>query len=245
MEAIESQSQSQEQDSRVMSEDAEGKILIEHESLHNLSINIQITVIELGIAKESESRKLVTEDVGKYTDKISDLEKEAVSLWEQILDLTDENGLLEAEKGKVADLNLVISESNGKIETMGKVIEGLKEQVLRAQDEISKLKEELSTKVILNTQAKESELQEQISLGLSEIAKRDAQITELNARINQQKISLVDDLNQKHEALMSCTDELKQRVAELERAVEVISEEKREAIRQLSVSLDHYMSKYK
>ncbi|KAL4561248.1 hypothetical protein LXL04_033411 [Taraxacum kok-saghyz] len=124
MEAIESQLQSQEQDSHVMSEDAEGKILIEHESLHNLSIKLQISY-PTNIYFLLNPYGLL-EDVGKNTNRISDLEKEAVGLWEQILDLTDKNGLLEAEKAKVADLNLVISESNGKIETMGKAEEDTK-----------------------------------------------------------------------------------------------------------------------
>ncbi|KAL4576031.1 hypothetical protein LXL04_012119 [Taraxacum kok-saghyz] len=119
MEAIESQSQLQEQDSHVMSEDVEGKILIEHESLQNLSIKLQISY-RTNIYFHLNQYGLL-EDVGKNTNRISDLEKEAVGLWEQILDLTDKNGLLEAEKAKVADLNLVISESNGKIETIGKM----------------------------------------------------------------------------------------------------------------------------
>ncbi|KAL4568473.1 hypothetical protein LXL04_024086 [Taraxacum kok-saghyz] len=142
MEAIESQSQSQEQDSHVMSEDAEGKILIEHESLQNLSIKLQISY-PTNIYFLLNPYGLL-EDVGKNTNRISDLEKEAVGLWEQILDLTDKNGLLEAEKAKVADLNLVISESNGKIETMGKY--------QQQKTEIAKLKEELFTKVILHTE---------------------------------------------------------------------------------------------
>ncbi|KAL4583242.1 hypothetical protein LXL04_007810 [Taraxacum kok-saghyz] len=162
MEAIESQSQSQEQDSHVMSEDAEGKILIEHESLQNLSIKLQISY-PTNIYFLLNPYGLL-EDVGKNTNRISDLEKEAVGLWEQILDLTDKNGLLEAEKAKVADLNLVI------IKSMEQTTDLLNER-------FNLLK------------AKETKLQEQISLGLSEIAKRDAQITELNAHIDQLKVS--------------------------------------------------------
>ncbi|CAH1438842.1 unnamed protein product [Lactuca virosa] len=222
-------------------------------------------------------------NISVLEEELSTSSKKAQSL------LEDKNALLEVEKAKVAELKVVISESTRKIETMAKVIEVYRTQVLTADKEISKLNQELSRKDIDQTQflslgqtiaslqqqldskqARNDELHEKAVRFTADISKRDDEIIKLSTEINQMRIvhaaeedklktdigrletevrekcELVDDLNQKHDAaVISCRDELKVKMVELEREVEVVSEEKREVIRQLSFTVDHYMSAYK
>ncbi|KAI3704974.1 hypothetical protein L1987_75204 [Smallanthus sonchifolius] len=305
--------------------------------------------------------------------KITNLEEELVTLNTKLQTLSDENTVLkqqiqenvsdiktqnanlETEKMKgielekqVADLKLVISDSNHEIKTTGEELEASREKLLAAEDEISKLKHELCSKIsklgstqqemaLLEKQLdseKESNLglQEEVSLCVADISVRNNQIAGLNSKITQsmyeisllksthktnedtknadierlqmelrEKCQSVDDLNKnldhlklkkdgasaqldtlraekcsqdnlvrelethlnslqlEHERVLlsfdtaqKVTNDLKQKVMELEREVdmqrEVMSdraEEKREAIRQLSFSLEHYMSGYK
>ncbi|KAI3519567.1 hypothetical protein L1887_08777 [Cichorium endivia] len=145
--------------------------------------------------------------------KISSLEKEGVNMKKRIQDLTDENALLEAEKANVAELKLMISESNRKIETMRNAFEGSRKQVLAAEQKNGELQRELASKVFDLThqlrehglidrlgpvgeridslekkfdeeQARNPKLHEKLSLAYAEIAKRDEQITELNTQID-------------------------------------------------------------
>ncbi|XP_023735787.2 protein NETWORKED 4B [Lactuca sativa] len=215
-------------------------------------------------------------NISVLEEELSTSSKKAQSL------LEDKNALLEVEKAKVA-------ESTRRIETMGKVIEVYRTQVLTTDNEISKLKQELARKDIDQTQflslgqtitslqqqldskqVRNDELHEKAIRFTADISKRDDEIIELSTKINQmrtvhaaeedklktditrletevrEKCELVDDLNREHDAaVISCTDELKVKVVELEKEVEVVSEEKREAIRQLSFAVDHYMSAYK
>nr|KAJ0221659.1 hypothetical protein LSAT_V11C200097270 [Lactuca sativa] len=139
--------------------------------------------------------------------KISTLEKEQISLKKKIQYLRDENALLEAEKANMAELKRMVSESNRKIETTGKVLEVYRKQVLTADDETTKLKEELARKVVYQTQlvkklesieevismltgkldaqeARERKLHEQVKLSLAGISKRDEVINELSTQID-------------------------------------------------------------
>ncbi|KAI3519641.1 hypothetical protein L1887_08856 [Cichorium endivia] len=194
--------------------------------------------------------------------KISSLEKEGVNLKKTIQNLTDENALLEAEKANVAELKLMIIESNRKVETMRNAFEGSRKQLLAADQKNGELQRELASKVFDLThqlrehglidrlgpigeridslekkfdeeQYRNPKLHEKLSLAYAEIAKRDEQITELNTQIDLLKNSrmakedkwnadierlktqlweqceLVYDLNQKHDALMSHTNELR------------------------------------
>lgn len=334
------------------------------ESESSMSINkLLISPINDDAFKVKETK---VEDHDVLVKKISVLEEELLNLNTKLQSLSDENtklkhdihesesdlntqnALFEAEKAKVvelqeqvSDLKLVVSESNLKIKTMG-------EKLNAANDEITKVKHELSSKSIelgciqeemallqihIDSQkAKILELQEEVNLCVADITVRDDQITELSTTVNQSmseisllkttysakediwndevkrsktevndKCQLIDDLNRKHDAVMSERDgvkaqldtlraemcsrdnliremnnrlsslqaenarvlssfdiaqkfsnELNLKVVELEREVdrqrEVMSdraEEKREAIRQLSFSLEHYMSGYK
>lgn len=305
--------------------------------------------------------------------KISNLEEELVTLNTKLQALADENANLkqviqknesdieaknahlDTEKMKgielenqVAELKLLISDSNLQIKTMGEELEASREKLLAAEDEISILMHELSIKTIKlgSTQQemallekqldseKESNLglQEEVSLCVTDISAGDDQITELNTKINRsmneisllkstheakedtwnadierlqtelhEKCKSVNDLNKnldclklkkdgvtaqldtlraekcsqdnlvreletrlnslqlEHERVLlsfdtaqKVTSELKLKVTELEREVEMQrevmsdrAEEKREAIRQLCFSLEHYMSGYK
>ncbi|KAI3513282.1 hypothetical protein L1887_20611 [Cichorium endivia] len=149
----------------------------------------------------------------------------------------------DAIKEQVSNLKLVISESNLKIKTMG-------EKLSTANDEITKVKHELSNKSIelgciqeemallqihIDSQkAKILELQEEVNLCVADITVRDDQITEIKTKVNQsmseisllkttysakediwndevkrsktevsEKCQLIDDLNRKHDAVMS------------------------------------------
>ncbi|KAI7736854.1 hypothetical protein M8C21_013610 [Ambrosia artemisiifolia] len=158
--------------------------------------------------------------------KISNLEEEVVTLntkiqsladentnlkqelQEQELDIKTQNAYLETEKMKgielekqVADLKLVISNSNLQTKTMGEELEASRDKLSAAEDEISKLMHELSSKIsklgstqqdmaLLEKQLdceKENNLalQEEVSAFVADISVRDDQITELNTKINQ------------------------------------------------------------
>ncbi|KAI3519640.1 hypothetical protein L1887_08855 [Cichorium endivia] len=128
--------------------------------------------------------------------KISTLEKERSNLKKKLQNLTDENALLEAEKANAAELKLMISESNRKIETMGKLLEASRQQVLTVDEENSMMKKEMSNKVfgkVFNSIEKQNV-----------IDKQGEEIKELNTQIDQLKISHaaeVDKLNTHIETL--------------------------------------------
>ncbi|KAI3519644.1 hypothetical protein L1887_08859 [Cichorium endivia] len=262
------------------------------ESESSMSINKPLTSPVKSDAPKVKGKATKVHDPEVLLKKISTLEEELSGLKKTIQNLTDENAFLEAEKANVAELKLMISASNRKIETMVKTLEASRKQVLTADDEISKLKQELSRKEVdqaeflslgqtitslqeqlHSKQARGLELSEKIIKFTAYITKQENEITELNGKIVllrishaadedrwnadierlktevREKCELMDDLNQKLDDVTSYTDELKLKVAELEREMdtqrEVMSEEKMEAIRQLSFTVEHYMSEYK
>ncbi|CAI9273877.1 unnamed protein product [Lactuca saligna] len=265
-------------------EELKKKISVLEEELSTSNKKVQ------SLKDENALVETMVHDTEEVMKKISVLEEELSTSSKKAQSLLeDKNALLEVEKAKVAELKVEISESTRRIETMAKVIEAYRTQLLTTDNEISKLKQELSRKDIDQTQflslgqtitslqqqldskqSRNDELHEKAIRFTADISERDDEIIELSTKINQmrtvhaaeedklktdigrletevrEKCELVDDLNRKHDAaVMSCRDELKVKVVELEREVEVVSEEKREAIRQLSFAVDHYMSAYK
>ncbi|KAM0069107.1 hypothetical protein Hdeb2414_s0002g00080501 [Helianthus debilis subsp. tardiflorus] len=160
--------------------------------------------------------------------KISNLEEELVTLNKKIQSLADENAnlkqevqekesniktqneYLETEKIKgielekqVADLKLVITDSNIQIKTMGDELEASREKLSATEDEISKLMHEMA---LLKTQLdseKENNLglQEEVYAYVADIQVRDDQITELHTKINQSmyEISLLKSAHKEKE----------------------------------------------
>ncbi|CAI9261582.1 unnamed protein product [Lactuca saligna] len=166
--------------------------------------------------------------------KISTLEKEQFSLKKKIQYLRDENALLEAEKANMDELKHMVSESNRKIETTGKVLEVYRKQLLTADDETTKLKEELARKVVYQTQlvkklesieevismltgkldaqeARERKLHEQVKLSLAGISKRDDVIKELSTQIDLLKNSHATEEDKWNPAIEMLKTELKEK----------------------------------
>ncbi|MFS8013352.1 putative protein Networked (NET), actin-binding (NAB) [Helianthus anomalus] len=115
-------------------------------------------------------------------------------------------------------------------------------------NKISNLEEELVT---LNTKLKKDEVTAKVDTLRAEKRSQDNLVRELETCLNSIQVEHVGVLSSFDNA-QKVIDELKLKVMELEREVvrqrEVISdsaEEKREVIRQLSFSLEHYMSGYK
>ncbi|KAI3793139.1 hypothetical protein L1987_35753 [Smallanthus sonchifolius] len=189
--------------------------------------------------------------------------KETKEIQENESDINTQNAHLETEKTKlfelqkqVADLKVVISDSNIKIKSMGDELEASREKILAAEDEISDLKHELSIKTskLGSTQQEMTLLKKHLDSEKEcnrRLQEEDNLVRELETRLNSIQVEHVGVLSSFDNA-QKVINELKLKVMEMEREVirqrEVLAdraEEKREVIRQLSFSLEHYMSGYK
>ncbi|RID64019.1 hypothetical protein BRARA_E02979 [Brassica rapa] len=152
---------------------------------------------------------------------------------------------LEERNTLVGELESKLSDSNDKIKTLERELDECHELLEVSEVEVSKLNEMLTEKadngadLLLNTLR-------------AELRSRDVQIEQMEEYLNQVCVKDTELLSDDESGTnKSVVEELKSRVEELENQVEkqsnVISEreeEKREAIRELCVSLDHYKSRY-
>ncbi|XP_010486711.1 PREDICTED: protein NETWORKED 4A-like isoform X2 [Camelina sativa] len=152
---------------------------------------------------------------------------------------------IESEKRRVIDLESKLSESSQKIENLESELDVVKESLGVSEAEVSNLWEMLN-----ECKAEKANLQTGNAADLldslrAELRSRDIQIEQMEEYLNQVCLKDTESGTDKY-----VVEELKGRVEVLEKQVElqrnVITEreeEKREAIRQLCFSLDHYMSR--
>ncbi|KAK3039881.1 hypothetical protein RJ639_028274 [Escallonia herrerae] len=135
---------------------------------------------------------------------------------------------------------------------LGAEIEQLKAGIVERADCVEELNKSLEAfKLKHETLTKErDELSSKLAILDAEISSKDAQIDEMSKHLHELHIEHVELIAGAEKACRSM-DELKSRVKDMEREVErqqeLISEgaeEKREAIRQLCFSLDHYRNDY-
>ncbi|CAN7002111.1 hypothetical protein IGI04_020691 [Brassica rapa subsp. trilocularis] len=152
---------------------------------------------------------------------------------------------LEERNTLVGEIESKLSDSSDKIKTLERELDECHELLEVSEVEVSKLNEMLTEKadngadLLLNTLR-------------AELRSRDVQIEQMEEYLNQVCVKDTELLSDDESGTnKSVVEELKSRVEELENQVEkqrnVISEreeEKREAIRELCVSLDHYKSRY-
>lgn len=152
---------------------------------------------------------------------------------------------LEERNRLVGELESKLSDSSNKIMTLERELDECHELLEVSEVEVSKLNEMLTEKadngadLLLNTLR-------------AELRSRDVQIEQMEEYLNQVCVKDTELLSDDESGTnKSVVEELKSRVEELENQVEkqsdVISEreeEKREAIRELCFSLDHYKSRY-
>ncbi|CAN8270085.1 unnamed protein product [Cochlearia groenlandica] len=157
---------------------------------------------------------------------------------------------IETEKRRVLELESKLLDSSGNVEILESEIEVCRELLEVSEAEVSKLVEMLS-----ECKAEKAKLQtnngDSLDILREELRSRDVQIEQMEEYLNQVCVKDTELMSESGTG-NNVVEELKARVEELEKQVElqrsVISEreeEKREAIRELCFSLDHYMSKYK
>ncbi|XP_010491173.1 PREDICTED: protein NETWORKED 4A-like isoform X2 [Camelina sativa] len=161
-------------------------------------------------------------------------------------ELEERNIDIETEKRRVNDLESKLSESSQKIEYLESELDVVKESLGVSEAEVSKLWEMLN-----ECKAEKANLQSGNAADLldslrAELRSRDIQIEQMEEYLNQVSLKDTESGTDKN-----VVEDLRGRVEVLEKQVElqrnVITEreeEKREAIRQLCFSLDHYMSRY-
>ncbi|KAG2305905.1 hypothetical protein Bca52824_025653 [Brassica carinata] len=145
---------------------------------------------------------------------------------------------LEERNRLVGELERKLSDSNDKIRTLERELDECHELLEVSEVEVSKLNEMLSER--RSEKADDGGADLLLDSLRAELRSRDVQIEQMEEYLNQ--VCVKDK---------SVVEELESRVEELENQVEkqrdVISEreeEKREAIRELCFSLDHYKSRY-
>ncbi|XP_070674275.1 protein NETWORKED 4A-like isoform X3 [Malus domestica] len=195
-------------------------------------------VMDLKIAVSDAEEKIFPEKA-QVKAEISRLQSERTHLEEQLKDWESRGRLLEDEirqmkagkaemeerlKGKIEQLKADILERSNQMENLNKTLDAMKTE-----------REELSTKAAM--------LQ-------AEASSRDDQINEINKNLQQMQTEHQELLNGA-EGARKLVEELTERAKELEEEIQrqrvVImegAEEKREAIRQLCFSLEHYRNGY-
>ncbi|RXI04060.1 hypothetical protein DVH24_038334 [Malus domestica] len=195
-------------------------------------------VMDLKIAVSDAEEKIFPEKA-QVKAEISRLQSERTHLEEQLKDWESRGRLLEDEirqmkagkaemeerlKGKIEQLKADILERSNQMENLNKTLDAMKTE-----------RDELSTKAAM--------LQ-------AEVSSRDDQINEINNNLQQMQTEHQELLNGA-EGARKLVEELTERAKELEEEIQrqrvVImegAEEKREAIRQLCFSLEHYRNGY-
>ncbi|CAH2054132.1 unnamed protein product [Thlaspi arvense] len=159
---------------------------------------------------------------------------------------------LEARDRRVVELESKLSDSSSKIQSLERELEECSECLEVSDVEVLKLMEMLNEckneKSKLQTDNDGAELLDSLR---AELRSRDIQIEQMEEYLNQVCVKDTEIMSESGGTDKNAMEELKSRVEELENLVElqrdVISqreEEKREAIRELCFSLDHYKSRY-
>lgn len=157
---------------------------------------------------------------------------------------------LEERNRLVGELESKLSDSNDKIKTLERELDECHELLEVSEVEVSKLNEMLSKRKTEKADDGGADLL--LNTLRAELRSRDVQIEQMEEYLNQVCVKDTELLSDDESGTnKSVVEELKSRVEELENQVEkqsdVISEreeEKREAIRELCFSLDHYKSRY-
>ncbi|KAL1187884.1 Protein NETWORKED 4B [Cardamine amara subsp. amara] len=156
---------------------------------------------------------------------------------------------IETEKRHVLELESKLSDSSYKIENLESELEVIKECLGVSEAEVSKLLEMLS-----ECETEKAKLQpdnaDLVDSLRAELKSRDIQIEQMEECLNQ--VCFKDtEIMPESGTNKNVVEELRARGEDLEKQVELqrnviteIEEEKREAIKQLCFSLDHYKSKY-
>ncbi|MFS8013276.1 hypothetical protein Hanom_Chr14g01330901 [Helianthus anomalus] len=189
--------------------------------------------------------------------KISNLEEELVTLNTKVQTLVDENiNLKECNRRLQEEVSLYVAD----ISVRNDQITELSRNFDQSMSDIGRLKMEVSEKCrsvndlnkhLDSLKLKKDEVTAKVDTLRAEKRSQDNLVGELETCLNSIQVEHVGVLSS-FDNVQKVIDELKLKVMELEREVvrqrEVISdsaEEKREVIRQLSFSLEHYMSGYK
>lgn len=157
---------------------------------------------------------------------------------------------LEERNTLVGELESKLSDSSNKIMTLERELDECHELLEVSEVEVSKLNEMLSKRKTEKADDGGADLL--LNTLRAELRSRDVQIEQMEEYLNQVCVKDTELLSDDESGTnKSVVEELKSRVEELENQVEkqsdVISEreeEKREAIRELCFSLDHYKSRY-
>ncbi|KAJ0263763.1 Tropomyosin [Hirschfeldia incana] len=157
---------------------------------------------------------------------------------------------LEERNRLVGELESKLSDSSDKIKTLERELDECHELLEVSEVEVSKLNEMLSER---KTEKADDGVADDLMLDSlrAELRSRDVQIEQMEEYLNQVCVKDTELVSDESRTDKNVVEELKSRVEELENQVEkqrdVISEreeEKREAIRELCFSLDHYKSRY-
>ncbi|CAN6894238.1 unnamed protein product [Brassica oleracea] len=157
---------------------------------------------------------------------------------------------LEERNRLVGELESKLSDSSDKIMTLERELDECHELLEVSEVEVSKLNEMLSERKTEKADDGGADLL--LNTLRAELRSRDVQIEQMEEYLNQVCVKDTELLSDDESGTnKSVVEELKSRVEELENQVkkqsDVISErekEKREAIRELCFSLDHYKSRY-
>ncbi|EOA30987.1 hypothetical protein CARUB_v10014133mg [Capsella rubella] len=157
---------------------------------------------------------------------------------------------IETEKKHVLDLESKLSESCSKIKNLESELDDIKGCLGVSETEVSKLWEMLNECKTEKEKLQAGDAADLLDSLRAELKSREDQIEQMEEYLNQVCLKETE-ITSESGTNKNVVEELRARVAVLEKQVEsqrnVITEreeEKREAIRQLCFSLDHYMSRY-
>ncbi|XP_010464780.1 PREDICTED: protein NETWORKED 4B-like [Camelina sativa] len=152
---------------------------------------------------------------------------------------------IETEKSRVNDLESKLSDSSQKIESLESELDVVKESLGVSEAEVSKLWDLLNEYKTEKANLQSGNAADLLDSLRAELRSRDIQIEQMEEYLNQ--VCLKDNESGTDKNVV---EELRGRVEVLEKQVELQrnvikerEEEKREAIRQLCFSLDHYMNR--
>ncbi|KAG7630781.1 hypothetical protein ISN44_As03g010720 [Arabidopsis suecica] len=164
-------------------------------------------------------------------------------------ELEARNIAIETEKRHVVDLESKLSDSVYKIEKLESELDEVKECLGVSEAEVSKLIEMLSECKNEKSKLQTDNADDLLDSLRAELRSREIQIEQMEEYLNQVLCLNETEIKSESETDKYIVEELRAKVEVLEKQVElqrnVITEreeEKREAIRQLCFSLDHYMN---
>lgn len=204
-----------------------------------------------------EQLKLAQKEVSTLQSKLDEEKGEAAKLHEKYRGISEENEKLREEVARLSKERSCLEENVKELElrclymeeevksTFGFEIEQLKAEIAYKDRDV----EELQARHDVLVNEKDDLNINIFELG-RELGSKDDQIEEMSSHLKQMQMEQVDLISAADEA-RQVADELRWKIKELEREVEkkqqIIvqgAEEKREAIRQLCFSLEHYRNGY-